>query len=268
MENIGEGMLINDGEVVISHDGIYSFSFAENENLRTKIVVEEGITATVNNSYQGEKDFEINILCNPNSKVHYYSYSQKARINKLRIDINEYCYFNSYILECGTSTDIDCEINLLGYQSEAQASFAAYINQDNVQNYAIKINHLEKKTISNVLCNEVLRNNAVGNFDVKSYIKNGCSAANSYQKTRILNLDDQCQVHIKPSLLINEYDVLGGHAATVSKVTPDELYYFASRGIDESKAKQLITLGRLLEGSPNDNVEKITEIIERGIKDE
>ncbi len=48
-----------------------------------------------------------------------------------------------------------------------------------------------------------------------------------------------------PILLIDEDDVTAGHAASVGRVDPTQLYYLMSRGIPKTEAERLIIHGFL-----------------------
>ena len=46
-------------------------------------------------------------------------------------------------------------------------------------------------------------------------------------------------------LLIDEDDVMAGHAASVGRVDPIQLYYLMSRGISKKEAERLVIHGFL-----------------------
>jgi Fe-S cluster assembly protein SufD len=70
----------------------------------------------------------------------------------------------------------------------------------------------------------------------------------------------------KPILKIDENEIEASHAATVGKISDDELFYLTSRGLSEETAKELITLGYLkpiLKGFQDEEVaEQISNLIE------
>ena len=49
----------------------------------------------------------------------------------------------------------------------------------------------------------------------------------------------------KPILKIDENEVEANHAAVVGKINDEHLFYLTSRGLSETEAKELITLGYL-----------------------
>ena len=58
-------------------------------------------------------------------------------------------------------------------------------------------------------------------------------------------LDDTAKVDAIPGLEIKTNDVKASHSATISKVTPEDLFYFASRGIAEKEARRMYVQGFL-----------------------
>lgn len=71
------------------------------------------------------------------------------------------------------------------------------------------------------------------------------SGTNAYLTEDVLMLDPTAKVDAIPGLEIKTNDVKASHSATVSKVTPEDLFYFAARGIDETTAKQMYITGFL-----------------------
>lgn len=58
-------------------------------------------------------------------------------------------------------------------------------------------------------------------------------------------LDEGARGDANPILLIDEDDVTAGHAASVGRVDPMQLYYMMSRGISKENAERLIIHGFL-----------------------
>lgn len=71
------------------------------------------------------------------------------------------------------------------------------------------------------------------------------SGTDAYLTEDVLMLDSTAKVDAVPGLEIKTNDVKASHSATVRKVTPEDLFYFASRGIDERTAKHMYVTGFL-----------------------
>ncbi len=72
-----------------------------------------------------------------------------------------------------------------------------------------------------------------------------------------------------PILLIEEDDVTAGHAASVGRVDPEQLFYLMSRGISQEEAERLVIHGFLapvVKQLPIEAVKnQLREVIERKV---
>lgn len=69
----------------------------------------------------------------------------------------------------------------------------------------------------------------------------------TYLTENVLMLDSSAKVDAIPGLEIKTNDVKASHSATVSKVTGEDLFYFAARGIAEDEARHMYIQGFLSE---------------------
>jgi ABC-type transport system involved in Fe-S cluster assembly, permease component len=77
-------------------------------------------------------------------------------------------------------------------------------------------------------------------FNGIGHIIHGASGANAEQQNRVLMMSSKAHGDANPILLIDENDVMAGHAASVGQVDPKQLYYLMSRGIDEKTAQRMV----------------------------
>jgi len=66
-----------------------------------------------------------------------------------------------------------------------------------------------------------------------------------FLEMRLLLLDDESWAVVKPELEIEANEVKASHAAAVSKINKEQLFYLVSRGIKRKKAEELIVKGFL-----------------------
>jgi Fe-S cluster assembly protein SufD len=88
---------------------------------------------------------------------------------------------------------------------------------------------------------------------------------------RFLILDSAVKIDATPELGIGTNDVKAGHAATITRVSEDDLFYLLSRGIGREPARQLLiegflqsVLGRIGEG---EMAERIRDALKRATID-
>jgi Fe-S cluster assembly protein SufB len=73
----------------------------------------------------------------------------------------------------------------------------------------------------------------------------GGKGTDAYLTQEVLMLDASAKVNAVPALEIKTNDVKASHSATVARVTAEDLFYFASRGIAEYEARKMYVLGFL-----------------------
>jgi Fe-S cluster assembly protein SufD len=116
------------------------------------------------------------------------------------------------------------------------------VQQQNFDNY---VRHVGKATNSRLLVRGVQKDASRSIFNATTKIEHGASGADGEQTQRVLMLSEKARGDANPILLIDEYDVIAGHAASAGRVDPDQLYYLMSRGIRKEIAEKLIVEGFL-----------------------
>jgi len=71
------------------------------------------------------------------------------------------------------------------------------------------------------------------------------TGTDTYLTQDVLMLHPTANVDAVPALNINTNDVKASHSATVSRVSPEDLYYFGARGITKKEAQKMYVLGFL-----------------------
>lgn len=66
-----------------------------------------------------------------------------------------------------------------------------------------------------------------------------------FLEMRVLLLDDKSWAVVEPKLEIEANQVKASHAATVSKINEEEVFYLMSRGVNKEKAEEIIVDGFL-----------------------
>jgi Fe-S cluster assembly scaffold protein SufB len=76
-------------------------------------------------------------------------------------------------------------------------------------------------------------------------IDKDCGDSNSFLTERILLLSDQAKAEAVPDLEIKTDDVKCSHAASISRIPEEHLFYLMSRGLQRSAAEQMVVDGFL-----------------------
>ncbi|GIN56683.1 FeS cluster assembly protein SufD [Lederbergia ruris] len=160
--------------------------------------------------------------------------------------------------------------NLIGDGSNSNAKTVVVGTGKQTQNFTTSIVHHGKETEGFILKHGVMKDSASSIFNGVGKIEKGASGANAEQESRVLMLSEKARGDANPILLIDEDDVMAGHAASVGRVDELQLYYLMSRGISKADAERLIIHGFLapvVEQLPIEAVKnQLTEIIERKVK--
>lgn len=159
---------------------------------------------------------------------------------------------------------------LQGEGSNVEIKEFALGTGDMKANVTSSVYHEERNTKSNINARSVLKDKASSIINSITKIEKGASKSDGEQSGKVLMLNREARGDVNPILLIDENDVMAGHAASVGKVDPLQLYYLMSRGIQRSEAEELIIHGFLdaiISEMPSDTLrERIHHIIERKFK--
>ncbi|ARJ38242.1 Fe-S cluster assembly protein SufD [Sporosarcina ureae] len=138
------------------------------------------------------------------------------------------------------------------------------------QNFTSEIVHWGLDTDGFILKHGVMKENSSAIFNGIGRIAKGATRSNAVQESRILMLGERGRGDANPILLIDENDVTAGHAASVGRVDPLQMFYLMSRGITQEEAERLIIHGFLapvVSKLPIAGVRKqLTEVIERKVR--
>ncbi|MED1419885.1 MULTISPECIES: Fe-S cluster assembly protein SufD [Bacillus] len=139
-----------------------------------------------------------------------------------------------------------------------------------VQNFTTKVVHFGKNTQGFILKHGVVKDEATSIFNGVGKIEHGASKSDAEQESRVLMLSKNARGDANPILLIDEDDVMAGHAASVGRMDPIQLYYLMSRGIPRQEAERLIIHGFLapvVNQLPIEGVkEQLIQVIERKVR--
>lgn len=160
--------------------------------------------------------------------------------------------------------------NLIGDGSSGDTKTVVVGRGEQVQNFTTSIVHFGKQTTGHILKHGVMKDSASSIFNGIGKIEHGASKSDAQQESRVLMLSEKARGDANPMLLIDEDDVVAGHAASVGRVDPLMLYYLMSRGIAKKEAERLVIHGFLapvVNELPIEGVKKqLVQVIERKVK--
>lgn len=160
--------------------------------------------------------------------------------------------------------------NLIGDNSTSDFKMVTVGRGEQKLNFTTLIRQWGKNSDGQILKHGVMKDAAQSIFNGIGHIMHGGTKANAEQESRVLMLSEKARGDANPILLIDEDDVTAGHAASVGRVDPTQLYYLMSRGISKAEAERLVIHGFLapvVTNLPIEGVKKqLTEVIERKVR--
>ncbi|MER1958604.1 MAG: Fe-S cluster assembly protein SufD [Solibacillus sp.] len=160
--------------------------------------------------------------------------------------------------------------NLIGDNSTSDFKMVTVGSGNQKLNFTTLIRQWGKNSDGQILKHGVMKDAAQSIFNGIGHIMHGGTKANAEQESRVLMLSEKARGDANPILLIDEDDVTAGHAASVGRVDPTQLYYLMSRGISQTEAERLVIHGFLapvVRNLPIEGVKKqLTEVIERKVR--
>ena len=193
-----------------------------------KLTIDIEGNVTLNEISTKEENLTLNINLKPNSKLIF---------NRFKIDTNS-----------------NIEINLIQEENSILNFNYSSIIKDKTN---IKVNSILKgdNNTTNINIKAVTEENGkceiVSEADIKPNIKDN----KLLESIRVLLLNDEESI-VLPNLLVSSNEVEVNHAATLSGIDKEYLFYLNSKGISEKNAINLIKKGYLLNNLEVDNTIK------------
>ncbi len=235
-------------EINITEDGVYNFSQKVNDVSKFVVLnIASGVNCEIydyNISLNDETVIDMRINVEADAKVYYLNLDRlnKANINReVNIAENAIVDFHNVSLN-SAKNDNQVLINLDGENSICNYKLITVASHETHNMFDVRLNNNAANTKADIWQKAVAKSGGRNEFLATGYIAKGCDKAENYQESRVLLLDEAAKGDASPLLLIEHFDVLAGHAAGVSRVNQEELYYLQTRGISKTEAEKLMTI--------------------------
>jgi FeS assembly protein SufD len=168
------------------------------------------------------------------------------------------------------NTVADFDTDLYGEGSHAEIKVVDITAGRQQQGVNTRVTNYGKHSIGHINQRGVIMDRSKLIFNGIGHIIHGASGANAEQQNRVLMMSSKAHGDANPILLIDENDVLAGHAASVGQVDQNQLYYLMSRGIDKKTAERMVIrgfLGDVLVSIPSKEIRgQLVQTIERKLE--
>ncbi|MTD38563.1 Fe-S cluster assembly protein SufD [Erwinia sp. CPCC 100877] len=160
----------------------------------------------------------------------------------------------------------DFDSDLVGEGAHSEVKVVAISAGKQTQGIDTRVTNKASHSVGHILQHGVIRERGTLTFNGIGHILKGAKGADAQQESRVLMLSDQARGDANPILLIDENEVTAGHAASVGRVDPEEMYYLMSRGLRREEAERLVIrgfLGSVITAIPVKEVQtEFVEVIE------
>lgn len=250
---------------------------------RHLFVIGAQASATIIESYitiEGKADVFVNnvseIIVGDNAHLqHYYIQTGDARtryIHTTEVHQEANSLYNNYKASFpGTGllrNNLNVVLNGENIESHLYGLYLAGGRQL-VDNHTL-VDHRKPHCQSNELYKGVMKDESVGVFNGKIYVREKAQKTNAFQQNNNLMLGRKAVVDSKPQLEIYADDVKCSHGSTIGQFNDQALFYLKSRGIGEEKARALLVHAfafDVTEKIPLAEVQgHINQLIEEGLK--
>ena len=141
----------------------------------------------------------------------------------------------------GMGSRIDGALTLTGKGAFAEMGGALLTRGTQRQEAAVAIRHEALEGTSRQLWRAVAADRSAASLAARVEVARGAQQTDGEQSLRGLLLQRAATVNLKPELEIFADDVKCAHGATVGELDKTALFYLQSRGIDEARAKAMLT---------------------------
>ncbi|WDF81736.1 SufD family Fe-S cluster assembly protein [Lacticaseibacillus pabuli] len=156
-------------------------------------------------------------------------------------------------------------VNLNGQGATADAKMAALTTAADCLIVTTAVTNVAPKTDGLITQHGVASGSSQLFMNGIGAIVRGARGSNAQQENRVLMLNDQAEAESNPLLLIDENDVTAGHAASVSAIDRQQMYYLMSRGLQEAVAVRLVVRGFLLGLLPENLDQTLAAAVQRAL---
>ncbi|MFD1886232.1 Fe-S cluster assembly protein SufD [Paenibacillus wenxiniae] len=247
---------------------------------RVLVIADVNSSVTYVDNYISTGDAErlhngiVEVIAKPGAKVRY------ATVHQLGLNTTDMSYRRAVTENDASIEWIIGEMNdgntvtdtstvLKGNGSTSDAKIIAVGSGSQRLNYTTRAIHFGKDSTSQMTTRAVMREEANAIINGITKIEHGATRSNGEQAEKVLMLSPKARGDANPILLIDEDDVMAGHAASVGQVNPEQVHYLMSRGITRAQAERLIIYGFLapvVSDIPLEQLQtRLQELVERKV---
>lgn len=219
---------------------------------RCLAIVEPGAECTLIEDYAslGESiyfnDAVTEIVAGEGARVRHVRVQREAggafHIGHCAVALAKDAHYASYAVALGARLSrLNLDVLQLGEGADVELNGLALISGRQLADTHSLMDHARPHGRCRQLHKCIVGGAAHGVFNGKIVVRPGSQLTDSSQQSRSLLLSDKAHVDTKPQLEIFADDVKCAHGAAVGQLDPEQLFYLRSRGLPETRARNLLT---------------------------
>ena len=227
----------------------------QNTGLSTPYIginVEKNVTAKLSIKFGDSLNADIysiiEVLANSNSNLELIIDADTPKeldiINSIFARVEKDGFFNIHTVSTGGSFSRNrIDVDLIGDGAGFNIDGVYFGEKAQVHDNRVFVNHIAKRTTSNMLTKGVLGDESRSVFTGTIHIAEGAEKTESHQENRNILLSETASAQSVPNLEILCDDVICGHGSSVGPIEENLYHYVMSRGIDKTSAEKLLIKG-------------------------
>jgi len=140
-----------------------------------------------------------------------------------------------------SAANVQIECTLLGVGAEAHITGAYMLDASQKAQITTLQHHVASHTSSTLLMKGLLRDRAVSQYHGTVRIEKDAQGSCASQENKNILLSNSARAISVPSLEVLTHDVQCSHGSAIGRFDDEQLFYAASRGVDEKKAQHLLS---------------------------
>ena len=249
-------------KITLLEDNHEELEIIVGKNSDIKIMLE------VSDSTKDVSDYKVKLITEDNVNLKYLLIA--ALESKSAVIAHEFIIAkdNNVELLAGLVSDVltaKMDVKIAGEGASVKIRAIAVSSDENDQKVDVYMNHLAKNTFGEMTNIGIANKKGRVVLNGIEKIEKGMKNSNVYQTLKGVITSDDAVVEVNPILIIDEYDIQAGHAATVGKIEEEALFYLQSRGLTKQDAERLVISGLLNplleEISDEELKERFTELV-------
>lgn len=188
--------------------------------------------------------FYVNKFSKVNVKIINDNLDKKIAIKG---DVKDSGEINFYFADFSSNNlDLVSNVILEGENSKGSFRFSSVANDKITKKYNVGFDQIGHKSSSEFIGYGVSLK--TGEIDAKgiTHIEKNVVNAVADQKIKVILFDKESKAKASPTLRIDSDDIIANHACAIGSLNEDHIFYLKTRGLDESEARRLITMGYLI----------------------